>query len=162
MKALLGQAAVGEAQLRVADGVEAEAPRQLVAERRRQRRDVVQRAGRAAPHRIGDLAAPVRRVAAVREPRRQLSRGQAGQPRTRIARDDGQGETGGSCAHHGSLRGLDGGIGRLDWRAGAVIARGPDRAAQDRRTATQERLTAHRPAARRLDLVEHEPPVNGR
>ena len=78
---LLGQAAVGFLELGVGDGVEAERGVQLGAQAGRQRQHLVDRADRAAPHAIGDLAGAVGGDLPLGQPRGQGVGGQPGQSR---------------------------------------------------------------------------------
>ena len=90
MEGLLGQAAVGEADLRVADGIEPERLVELGPEARRQRPDLGRGIGLAAPDGIGDLASPEARGATRGEPRLELASGEPrepGQGRYRRRRD---------------------------------------------------------------------------
>ena len=72
MEPLLGQATVGQARLGVVDGVEPEGRGERFAERSRQRPDVVERHGVVAPHRVADLAGPVRRQVPGCQPRDEI------------------------------------------------------------------------------------------
>ena len=72
------------AHLRVADGIEDERGVERRAERTGQRADILDRGGRAAPHRVRDLARPERGFATVRQPRPERLRGEAGQTRARV------------------------------------------------------------------------------
>ena len=83
---LLGQAAVGLAQLRVGDRVEPEGGLELRAQGGRQRQRLVDRADDAAPHRVGDLARAVAGSPRAAEPVAERIRGQAGQARARRRR----------------------------------------------------------------------------
>jgi len=84
---LLGQAAVGEAELGVGDRVEAERRVELVAERGGEC-PRVGRGGRiAAPDRVGDLAGSVGRLATVREPGLERAGRETGDPGATIGED---------------------------------------------------------------------------
>ena len=76
---LLGQPAVGVLHLGVGDGVEGEVGVERVAERGRQRQELVGRGRRAAPDRVGDLAGAVAGLAAGGDPRRECVGGEPGQ-----------------------------------------------------------------------------------
>ena len=148
------------AELGVADRVEPERRVDGGAEGGRQRPDLVDRGRRPAPDRVADLAGAVRRLAALGEPvgelvRRRARTGPGRGSRAGAAGSGASGRAGTDRVYAGSADGSAAGsrAGGRGGRAGRSAADGHG-LPEDRRPAADERLAAHRPAARRLDLVE--------